>query len=265
MNEIRTVLVLGDIMIDTHIEATSSRIAPEWPLPVCKESNRTHSLGGVGLVVANLASLVYKVVPVSVIGTDGMGDMVLTLLASQGVATEGIFRIPDRPTTHKTRIFSGNCLLSRLDEEETWFIGNSIKQKIIDFVIEKIAICSVALVVDYRKGVVTENIINNIKVNTKIGNIPIYADPKCSIERFQDIHTLKLNFSEFLTTVNCESKDNPTQSQLKDICRKYKLGRLFVTLGENGITGYDSLTDTFVKVDGNKAGLSMYREQVMLY
>ena len=36
--------------------------------------------------------------------------------------TEGIFEALDRPTTHKTRLFSEYSLLSRLDEEETQLI-----------------------------------------------------------------------------------------------------------------------------------------------
>ena len=78
--ESKTILVLGDIMIDAHVETTVCRIAPEGPLPVCKEISRTNSLGGAGLVVANLASLGYSVIPVSVIGADAIGKQVMCLL-----------------------------------------------------------------------------------------------------------------------------------------------------------------------------------------
>ena len=51
------VLVLGDIIIDTYIYGTSSRISPEAPVPVVTYKREVQTIGGAGLVYENLKSL----------------------------------------------------------------------------------------------------------------------------------------------------------------------------------------------------------------
>ena len=51
------VLVLGDIIIDTYIYGTSTRISPEAPVPVVTYNREVQTIGGAGLVYENLKSL----------------------------------------------------------------------------------------------------------------------------------------------------------------------------------------------------------------
>jgi len=53
----RQVLVLGDLMLDTYIWGSVSRISPEAPVPVVEVGHDTKCLGGAGNVSRNLESL----------------------------------------------------------------------------------------------------------------------------------------------------------------------------------------------------------------
>ncbi|MCC6476030.1 D-glycero-beta-D-manno-heptose-7-phosphate kinase, partial [bacterium] len=52
----RRVAVVGDFMLDRHIEGSVRRISPEAPVPIVEIEKERSGLGGAGNVVANLAS-----------------------------------------------------------------------------------------------------------------------------------------------------------------------------------------------------------------
>ena len=251
LNGNKTVLVLGDFMVDTRIDSTVNRIASEGIVPICKVTTRRHTLGGAGLVVSNLVSLGHKVTPVGIIGNDKSGDLLLDLLTEKKLSTKGVF-ISNRATTHKTRVYSGHSLVSRIDEEDTNLIGTETEKQIIQFIGQTLPSCCVVVVVDYKKGLLTNKIINNLRTNTGNLKIPVFADPKYSIKRFEGIHTIKMNETEFLTEVIPENKEKSIEYQIRDICIENKLDRLIVTLGENGVICFDSKVNKIIKTNSGK-------------
>ena len=66
----RSVLVVGDVMLDEWIWGTVSRISPEAPVPVVAVDDHSFTLGGAGNVAANLAALGATVLPFGVVGED---------------------------------------------------------------------------------------------------------------------------------------------------------------------------------------------------
>ena len=53
----RTVLVLGDVMLDRYVSGEVSRISPEAPIPVLRVTAARASLGGAANVAHNVAAL----------------------------------------------------------------------------------------------------------------------------------------------------------------------------------------------------------------
>ena len=97
-------LVVGDLMIDEYVWGEVDRISPEAPVQVVAVRNEEYMLGGSGNVVNNLAALGAKVYVLGITGTGADGSLLLEKLNDLNVDTRGVIRIPDRPTTKKTRI-----------------------------------------------------------------------------------------------------------------------------------------------------------------
>src|ERR1051325_3276906 len=112
----KTILILGDVMLDEFIWGKVSRISPEAPVPVVEVTHETYRLGGSGNVAANVRALGGRPICIGVIGNDSAGERVLTLMKESGIETAGIVR-SDRPTTLKTRIIAHNQQVVRADRE----------------------------------------------------------------------------------------------------------------------------------------------------
>src|SRR5215470_13392130 len=95
----RTVLVLGDVMLDRYVSGEVSRISPEAPIPVLHVTAARASLGGAANVAHNIAALGARAILVGVIGADDAGAELERLVATVG---DGIIArlvpISNRPT-----------------------------------------------------------------------------------------------------------------------------------------------------------------------
>src|SRR5512145_7140 len=86
----RTVLVIGDLMVDQFVIGTVDRISPEAPVPIVKFDHETWRLGGAANVANNLVVLGGQVEMVGVIGSDEDGSRLVAELARRSIGTSGI-------------------------------------------------------------------------------------------------------------------------------------------------------------------------------
>src|SRR5271169_5137383 len=84
------VAVIGDYMIDTYTTGKVRRISPEAPVSVLHVQKEESRPGGAGNVVLNLISLGANVVAIGRVGHDNAGKSIISLLADEGVNTDGI-------------------------------------------------------------------------------------------------------------------------------------------------------------------------------
>ena len=69
----RTVLCVGDLMLDEFVYGEVSRISPEAPAPVIAVQRTETNIGGAGNVARNIASLGARCIFVGLIGEDDAG------------------------------------------------------------------------------------------------------------------------------------------------------------------------------------------------
>src|SRR5215468_12239814 len=95
----RTVLCVGDLMLDEFVYGEVSRISPEAPAPVIAARRSETNIGGAGNVARNIASLGGRCIFVGLVGQDEAGAKLKTDLA-QHAGIECVL-VPDgtRPTT----------------------------------------------------------------------------------------------------------------------------------------------------------------------
>ena len=170
------VLVLGDVMLDEYLTGECSRISPEAPVPVLAVRSARTVLGGAANTAANISALGGHVVLVGVTGRDGIGRQ----LAEQAAAT-GIEFVPvldDRPTVRKVRVLGQQQQLLRLDYEATSAVQGETEERILAAAAEQFARCSVVVISDYAKGLVTERLCQRIIAAAHTAGRDVIIDPR---------------------------------------------------------------------------------------
>ena len=125
----KRIAVIGDVMLDTYLTGSASRISQEAPVPVVLEKNRTSCLGGAANVMRNITSLGGKVYAFGVIGNDPAGETLRMLLKKDNI-DDSFIELDHRRTTEKMRVLANNQQVVRIDSEDTREISAEIAQKI---------------------------------------------------------------------------------------------------------------------------------------
>jgi D-beta-D-heptose 7-phosphate kinase/D-beta-D-heptose 1-phosphate adenosyltransferase len=203
----KQVLVVGDLMLDVYLWGRVDRISPEAPVPVVKLDRRSTGPGGSGNVLVNLVGLGLRAVAAGYVGDDTGGQELVGLLAEAGVSTVGIVTLTDRPTTTKTRVYSGHHQMLRLDEEETSPVVGTDSTRLIEAVRAQLdANIAAVILSDYAKGVLTEEVCRFVITEADRLGIPVVVDPKGrSFGRYVGATALTPNLREFEAVTGLES------------------------------------------------------------
>src|SRR5215472_5574519 len=156
----RTVLVLGDVMLDRYVSGEVSRISPEAPIPVLHVTAARASLGGAANVAHNIAALGARAILVGVIGADDAGAELKRLVATAGDSIDArLVPISNRPTTVKTRFTTrGAHQLLRVDNETTEPLEDKFAAEVKRRFRQAVTESDIVVLSDYAKGVLSDRL-----------------------------------------------------------------------------------------------------------
>ena len=154
----KQVLVVGDLMLDEYLLGEVRRISPEAPVPVVDITHRAHVPGGASNVAANIASLGGVPILLGVVGQDENAACLKAVLKSQNVATDLIVIAPDRPTTTKTRIVSGQQQIVRIDREMKKPVSGTVADEVLAAFSAALVRADACILSDYAKGLLTDSL-----------------------------------------------------------------------------------------------------------
>ncbi len=174
----KTIIVIGDLMLDRYIWGNVERISPEAPVPVLDVRKEDAKLGGAGNVANNLMALGARVMMASVVGNDLQGKLVKSLLQDEGIDTRHIQLAEDRQTIVKTRIIAQHQQIVRIDREDRSFIPEELRSGMIESVREAVNDIDAIIISDYAKGMVSEHLVSEVVKIAKTRGIPVCVDPK---------------------------------------------------------------------------------------
>src|SRR5258705_11003213 len=100
----RTVLCVGDLMLDEFVYGEVSRISPEAPAPVIAVQRSETNIGGAGNVARNIASLGARCIFVALTGEDEAGAPFKAAVGQENRNENLLVLDPPRPTTRKGRV-----------------------------------------------------------------------------------------------------------------------------------------------------------------
>lgn len=173
-----TVLVIGDVMLDSYFVGNADRLCQEAPVPVVAVQQRQDFPGGAANVAANVASLGAQVFLLSVIGCDDEGERLQQVLAESKIAAEHLIVSNEHRTLTKQRVVANNHLIVRFDYGSTELLSSTLEQQLIDRLIQLFPYCDAVIISDYQYGILTPQIIQFLaKLQAQLPR-PIAIDAK---------------------------------------------------------------------------------------
>jgi rfaE bifunctional protein kinase chain/domain len=235
-----TVLVIGDVMLDSYIWGTVDRISPEAPVPIVNVKKREHRLGGAANVARNIAALGGIPILAATIGKDREADIFIELLEEEKLPTKGIISC-ERPTTVKTRIIGNNHQLLRVDAEDSSLLDAETASTYEAHVLKLINGTSIDAIVfeDYDKGLICEQLIENVVQLAHQKKIPVAVDPKKrNFSFYKNVTLFKPNLKEMREGLKIEipTKDIEAVKSADELLREILHHQIsLITLSENGV------------------------------
>ena len=235
----RSVLVVGDIMLDKYLWGRTNRISPEAPVPIVDISNIDYRPGGAANVALNLSSLGCNVIIVGIIGSDSDGEKLLYMLKKYNIDCSKIIISDNRHTTVKTRIMSQDQQVVRADYEVNMPLSDNLLGKLTHSFESAIKKVDGVILQDYNKGIFDiKNIPEIIKLCNNL-NKSIYVDPKNSnFTSFKNVRLFKPNLVEF-----CKGFSSDENSIKKDgfqLKKELNADIIFVTQGSDGASLFEN-------------------------
>lgn len=229
----KTVLVLGDVMLDKYIWGEVSRISPEAPVPIVHVQRESCAPGGAANVASNLASLGAKAVLVGVVGNDAHKDMLCRELEQRGIIAK--LALDDRPTITKVRVMGQKQQLVRVDYEHTRPLDQEMEQRIIDVVRGTPA--DAIIISDYAKGVVTQTLYDELKRLAEERRIQLFVDVKPRHKvRYAGATVIKTNHKEACELAGVEEHNGDGMTEIGRKLVAQLQSHVVVTRGAQGVS-----------------------------
>jgi len=246
----KSILVLGDLMVDEYQWCKTRKISQEAPVPVVNLYNTELRLGGAGNVINNIRSLGGNVTAVGTIGSDIEGDWIMDELERIGADSMGVFVDYNKPTIKKTRIIAGTQQIVRIDREDTKCISPDLVDEMFKFMTDNIEEWDAILISDYAKG----TILNYLAINTigwaNANNKLVIVDPKGKdFSRYFNASVLTPNSEEVKEAYGSGDIYNLGYKIFNDL--KLSHG-LLVTLGKDGAWAFTEHNQKIIKTDAKK-------------
>ncbi len=246
----KSILVIGDVMLDKFMWGKADRISPEAPVPIISVDQISHSPGGAANVALNLSKLSANAHILAIVGDDNESNLLEDNLIKDGVKVKFIKDIK-KSTTTKTRIIAHGQQVVRTDYENKNDITSEQIENIKDALYDLSTEIDAIILEDYNKGILVKDCIETILDMAAKHNLPVYVDPKRdNFFVYNKIRLFKPNMFEFESMINFDKQNKSFEELGKQLREKIDAEILMITRGEEGVTLF---TDNNVQTIGTKA------------
>ena len=238
------VLVAGDVILDQFIWGGVSRISPEAPVPVVEFERESFMPGGAANVARNLAALSVPTELFGLIGRDENGQRLKKLLCGHNIHCGGLLTNAARHTSVKTRIVAHQQQVVRIDRETRDGLDARQTGRLLAEIKSKLSKADAVIVGDYGKGVVTQPLLNEIKLLCHARGVWLSLDPKpvhhLSLAGFSLITPNRKETFELANLPDETRQANPLADKnlmlaAQRLLNELRPAVLLITLGEHGM------------------------------
>jgi len=234
----RSVLIIGDVMLDHFVIGRVDRISPEAPVPVVRFEQEEFRVGGAANVANNVVALGGSVQLVGVVGADAEAKRLRSALIDLDIDTGGLVEDSTRCTTRKLRIVTARKQqVARVDYEDDAEVSGAVEKAVIQR-IEALAANAGALVLsDYLKGTVSRDIAIAALGAARRSGVPLLVDPKVPhIDYYNGAALVTPNHHEAEAVTHMRIR---SAAEAQEAARKFRdrvgCESVMITRGEHGI------------------------------
>ncbi len=233
----KNILVVGDLVLDHHIFGKVDRISPEAPVPVVWANKENFVCGGAANVGLNVKALGARVSLCGVVGKDGFGKDLFSLIGKQGIDTKLIVKDNQRPTTLKTRIIAHHQQVVRVDWESVEFLPANVNKKLLSKIQKNIDDFDAIIIEDYGKGVINPELVAELVALCHKKKKIVTVDPKEDhFDYYKGVTALTPNLKEAQVAAGAKIRSKSEITALgQEIIKQLHPKALLVTLGEDGM------------------------------
>jgi D-beta-D-heptose 7-phosphate kinase/D-beta-D-heptose 1-phosphate adenosyltransferase len=237
----RSVLVIGDVMLDQYLWGDAGRISPEAPVPVVDVVEESFRLGGAANVARNVVSLGGQVELLSVVGRDPRADDLRSLLEDESIPTEGLIEDPDRPTTLKTRILASRQQVVRVDRESRAPLEAEVRERFVERLRARLDAVDAVIVSDYGKGVVDLDLMGTIAGTAREKGVIVAVDPKdAHFYQYRNVSVVTPNVHEASRCVRHTIRDLDSLEEAgRKLLGDLESDALLITRGPDGMSLFE--------------------------
>lgn len=236
-------LVLGDVILDEYITGKAQRMSREAPIPVLEFQSRRHIPGGASNPASNIVALGSAALQIGIVGADDTAQHLRRALQERGIDTSGLITCAEKPTTLKTRILAQMGLrfpqqVARVDTLSRTEIDAATEATVLSMVGQHLAKADALLVSDYRNGLLTQKLVNEVRQQAQSANVPLFADAQGALEKYQGFDLVKCNADDAAEMLRHDLvSDTDFADAATELCKAHELrGAMVITRGGDGAT-----------------------------
>jgi D-beta-D-heptose 7-phosphate kinase/D-beta-D-heptose 1-phosphate adenosyltransferase len=235
----RTLIVVGDLMLDHFLVGAVDRISPEAPVPVVRFDRDSFRLGGAANVANNAATLGARVQVVGIVGDDEAGGLIRTELTKLGIDPSGVVSDPGRRTTRKLRVVtSRNQQVARIDYEDDREVQGAVEAALVSRIEQMSSAADAIVVSDYLKGAISRGVASGAIAAARRRGVALLVDPKVPhIDYYAGATVITPNHheAEAVTHMRIRSTDEALAAARR-FRERAQCESVLVTRGEHGMT-----------------------------
>lgn len=235
----KSIMVVGDLMLDRYISGKVDRISPEAPVPVVDIHEEYSKLGGAGNVTKNIASLGATPILVSTVGHDAEGENIRYILKESNITSDYIMNT-SKCTIVKTRVLAHTQQVVRLDKEDKTPMTSGGREFILNTIRQLIDCVDAVIISDYAKGLISKELVSEIVYIAK-GKVPVHVDPKeHNFKHYNKVDLITPNTRELSlgTGMHIGNWDDMCKAA-NQAMNSLKCKNLLVTRGEHGMSLFE--------------------------
>jgi len=233
------IAVVGDLIVDEFLYGRISRVSREAPVLVLEYRNLIRLPGGAANAANNLLDLGCAVTLSGIVGEDGPGNDLASMLQNKGANIRPLIRHHDFVTPVKTRILAGANhstpqQIVRVDRQS----NSQLVQIPWNILKQSLKSADGIIVSDYGYGTINPSLFQNLRLTAEELKIPLVVDSRFNMSGFIGATAITPNITELEASTGIAiGEDAALLSKVgRRILRQQRLRSLLVTQGRFGMT-----------------------------
>jgi D-beta-D-heptose 7-phosphate kinase/D-beta-D-heptose 1-phosphate adenosyltransferase len=251
----RTILIVGDVMLDHFVIGRVDRISPEAPVPVVRYRHDEYRLGGAANVAGNVAALGGRVEIVGVAGDDDEAGRLRDGFERLAIGTTGIVTDRNRRTTRKLRVVTTrNQQVARIDYESDDEIAGDVEASVVQRIEALSESADAILVSDYLKGVVSRATAAAAVAAARRRRLPVLVDPKVPhIDYYAGASLITPNHHEAEAVTHLRIRtDDEARAAARRFRERSACESVLITRGEHGMSLFGPDGDSTLRAEARE-------------